>query len=296
MKNKIILGCLAAATCEILFGLSFIFTKSITAQVSDLALISWRFVTAFLFINLYFPISRRRITINGRNLKPLTRIAILNPIIYFICETIGIRMTTASESGAFLACIPVVALIMSSLILKEWPSRWQVVGVITTLIGIIIAVFAAGGSTHFSLVGYLILGLAVVSYALYCVDVERASQFSSLEITYFMLASGCLTFGLFALSQGFLAGDLKELLLLPVTNPKFTITILYQGLGCSVLGYLLSNFAIATIGVNRTASFIGISTIISILAAVVVLGEPFSHLQIFAGILVVLGVYVANKN
>ena len=116
MKNKIILGCLAAATCEILFGLSFIFTKSITAQVSDLALISWRFVTAFLFINLYFLISRRRININGRNLKPLTRIAILNPIIYFICETIGIRMTTASESGAFLACIPVVALIMSSLI------------------------------------------------------------------------------------------------------------------------------------------------------------------------------------
>ena len=250
MKNKIILGCLAAATCEILFGLSFIFTKSITAQVSDLALISWRFVTAFLFINLYFLISRRRININGRNLKPLTRIAILNPIIYFICETIGIRMTTASESGAFLACIPVVALIMSSL---------------------------------------------VVSYALYCVDVERASQFSSLEITYFMLASGCLTFGLFALSQGFLAGDLKELLLLPVSNPKFTITILYQGLGCSVLGYLLSNFAIANIGVNRTASFIGISTIISILAAVVVLGEPFSQLQIFAGILVVLGVYVANK-
>ena len=137
-----------------------------------------------------------------------------------LCETIGIRMTTASESGAFLACIPVVALIMSSLILKEWPSRWQVVGVITTLVGIIMAVFAAGGSTHFSLVGYLILGLAVVSYALYCVDVERASQFSSLEITYFMLASGCLTFGLFALSQGFLAGDLKELLLLPVTNPN----------------------------------------------------------------------------
>ena len=79
MKNKIVLGCLAAATCEILFGLSFIFTKSITAQVSDLALISWRFVTAFLFINLYFLISRRRININGRNLKPLTRIAILNP-------------------------------------------------------------------------------------------------------------------------------------------------------------------------------------------------------------------------
>ena len=215
MKHKIILGCLAAAACEILFGLSFIFTKSITAQASGLALISWRFVTAFFFVNLYLLTRRQKVVINGRNLKPLIRIAILNPIIYFICETIGIRMTTASESGAFLACIPVVALIMSSLILKEWPSRWQVVGVATTLIGIIIAVFAAGGSTNFSLVGYFILGLAVVSYALYCVDVEKASQFTSFEITYFMLASGCLTFGVFALSHSFLAGNLKELLTLP---------------------------------------------------------------------------------
>ena len=219
MKNKIILGCLAAAACEILFGLSFIFTKSITAQASGLALISWRFVTAFFFVNLYLLTRRQKVVINGRNLKPLIRIAILNPIIYFICETIGIRMTTASESGAFLACIPVVALIMSSLILKEWPSRWQVVGVATTLIGIIIAVFAAGGSTNFSLVGYFILGLAVVSYALYCVDVEKASQFTSFEISYFMLASGCLTFGLFALSRSFLAGNLKELLTLPWSNP-----------------------------------------------------------------------------
>ena len=103
----------------------------------------------------------------------------------------------------------------------------------------------------------------------------------ALRLLILCLPVVALTFGLFALSQGFLAGDLKELLLLPVINPKFTITILYQGLGCSVLGYLLSNFAIANIGVNRTASFIGISTIISILAAVVVLGEPFSQLQIF---------------
>ena len=106
MKNKIILGCLAAAACEILFGLSFIFTKSITAQASGLALISWRFVTAFFFVNLYLLTRRQKVVINGRNLKPLIRIAILNPIIYFICETIGIRMTTASESGASVSLLP----------------------------------------------------------------------------------------------------------------------------------------------------------------------------------------------
>ena len=66
---------------------------------------------------------------------------------------------------------------MSSLILKEWPSRWQVVGVATTLIGIIIAVFAGLAPPTSPFVGYFILGLAVCPYALYCVDVEKASQF-----------------------------------------------------------------------------------------------------------------------
>ena len=99
MKNKIILGCLAAADLrDPSLGSVLYFTKWITAQARGLALISWRFVTAFL---LRQPLSSAqvdvRIVINGRNLKPLTRIAILNPIIYFICETIGIRMTTASE-------------------------------------------------------------------------------------------------------------------------------------------------------------------------------------------------------
>ena len=65
MKNKIILGCLAAATCEILFGLSFIFTKSITAQASGLALISLAFCHSFLF---YQPLSSLQDDV-GRNHK-----------------------------------------------------------------------------------------------------------------------------------------------------------------------------------------------------------------------------------
>lgn len=40
--------------------------------------------------------------------------------------------------------------------------------------------------------------------------------------------------------------------------------------------YFLSNAAIAKIGVNRTSSFIGVSTIVSILTGVIVLKEAVS--------------------
>lgn len=51
--------------------------------------------------------------------------ALCSPCVYFIAETVGIRLTTASESGMFLACIPAAFLIASALLLDEKPTRLQ---------------------------------------------------------------------------------------------------------------------------------------------------------------------------
>ena len=67
-------------------------------------------------------------------MKPLLLVALFSPCIYFIAETIGISNTTSSESGVFLACIPVISLIASTLILKKKPAKIQVAGISITLI------------------------------------------------------------------------------------------------------------------------------------------------------------------
>ena len=74
------------------------------------------------------------------------------------------------------------------------------------------------------------------------------------------------------------------------------IAILYQGIGCSVIAFFLSNIAISKIGVNRTASFIGISTVVSIVAGALILKENFSVYQLIGTIVIIMGVYVANAN
>ena len=71
--------------------------------------------------------------------------------------------------------------------------------------------------------------------------------------------------------------------------------MLYQGVGCSVAAFFLSNAAIAKIGVNKTSSFIGVSTIVSILVGALVLGEPLSLGQMAGAAVIVAGVYTANK-
>lgn len=293
--RNILIGSLCAIGCEILFGFSFIFTKQVTDHVSPFALLGWRFLVAALFMGLCAVLGIVKIRLKGKAIKPLLGIAVLCPVIYFIGETIGINYTSASESGVFLSCIPVISLLASFLILHEKPGLWQVAGILMTLVGVIVTILAAGITLNFSLLGYALLSVAAVSFALYSVCVEKARQYSGAEITFVMLLCGAVLFVLLAVTEAAAGGNLSSLLSLPFTDGKFLAAVLYQGIGCSVLAFFLANLAIAEIGVIRTASFVGIATLVSIAAGIFILSEDFSIFQAIGAMLILLGVYTANK-
>ena len=293
---KIAIGCLCALGCEVLFGLSYVFTKSASETAGTFELLGWRFLIAFSVMTALVLARVIKINLKGKNLKRLFIVALFSPVIYFIGETVGIGNTSASESGVFLACIPAASLVASSLILKKKPTKIQIIGIVITLVGVLTTVFAAGVSATFSTVGYAFLTIAVVSYALYSVFVEKASDFSEAEITYLMLAVGAAVFVLVALIKSIMEGSSAELLTLPFESTSFLIAILYQGIGCSILAFFLSNMAIARIGVNRTSSFIGASTVVSMLAGVVILQENLTVWQIVGAVIIVAGIYTANIN
>lgn len=294
-KKDLIIGSLCAIGCEILFGLSYLFTKEAGQTASALALLGWRFLVAALFLLILFVIGLIRVNFKGKSIKYVLLAAIFSPVLYFLGETLGINLTTASESGAFLASIPVMALIAATLILKEKPSKHQIVGIAITVSGVLLSVMAVGMSASFSVLGYAMLFLAVLSYALYCVYVDKASHFTGVELTVVMILLGFLVFASLAISEAIVHQNLSQLIILPFENKTFALAILYQGIGCSVLAFFLSNVAIAKIGVNRTASFIGVSTAVAIVFGVLILGESFTGLQIFGVLAIMIGVYTSNK-
>lgn len=286
-----VLGTLCAISCETLYGLSYIFTKQATGCSSEFALLGWRFFVAALAMSLCVLLGLIRMDLKG---KPLLLVALCSPCVYFIAETVGIRHTTASESGVFLACIPAASLIASALLLREKPTGMQVAGILVTLAGVLVTVFAVSAASSLSMTGYAFLLVAVVSYALYSVFVSRAAGYTGAEITYVMLLIGTALFILLAVAEAGLKGELAALMLLPFKEPGFLAAVAYQGIGCSVFAFFLSNLAIAKIGVNRTSSFIGIATVVSILAGALLQHEAFSACQIIGAAVIIAGVYMAN--
>ena len=292
--NDLVMGSLCALGCEVLYGLSYVFTKQATQAASVLSLLGWRFLLAFVSMSFLVILGVIKINLKGKSIRPLLMVALFSPVIYFIGESVGISNTTASESGVFLACIPVASLTASSLILKKKPSKLQIAGIMITLAGVLVTVFAVGVSSSLSVIGYIFLLMAVVSYALYCVFVDKANAYTSVEITYMMLAAGAAAFAVLAITEALIQGNVSELASLPLKNRGFMLAIIYQGIGCSILAFFLSNVAIAKIGVNRTSSFIGVATVISIIASVVILQEHLSGIQIIGAVIIIVGVYTAN--
>lgn len=291
---NLITGCFCALGCETIFGLSYIFTKTGTEAASAFALLGWRFFIAIVILSICVLLGFVKIELKGKLLKPLFIVALLNPFIYFIGETIGISNTTASESGVFLACIPVVSLVASTFILKRKPAKIQIIGILITLIGVMITVFAVGASSSLSIIGYVFLFMAVISYALYSVFVEKATDYTGIEITYIMILIGTIVFGTLAICEALIQGNLVELVILPFKESSFAIAVLYQGIGSSIIAFFLSNVAISKIGVNRTSSFIGVATVVSIIAGAVLLKETFTIYQIIGAVVIIIGVYTAN--
>ena len=292
-SKDIYIGMLCASGSEALYGLSYLFTKRATQVLRPFALLGWRFLLAAAIMGLLMAFGLP-VRLRGRSLKPLFALALFSPCLYFTAETLGIHSTTATESGVMLACIPVASVIAAALLLGKRPSGRQVTGIAVTLAGVSLSVCAVGLSSSLSIGGYLWLLIAVVSYALYSVKVDQASDFSGIEITAAMLFAGAGVFTCLALCDAVATGTMYNLLLLPFVDRSVFLAILFQGLGCSIAAFFLANRAIALIGVSRTASFIGVSTVVALLAGALVLREPFSVLQIIGALIILLGITIAN--
>lgn len=293
--NKSKTGLLCAITASCLFGLSVIFTKKGVSDVSVLTLISWRFMIAFTVMTILILVGVFKIDLRNKPLKGIFSIAVFSPVIYFLAEGKGIQLTTASESGTILAMSPMVTLALSSLILKEYPTKRQITSIIVSVLGVIIIILSKGMSANFTISGYLFLLVSILSDSMCVILTRKYLVYSPTERVYAMTAMGAIVFVPMAIAEHTASGTLSEYLTLPFHSSGFLMAVLYLGIISSVTGFTLNAVAIRHIGPNKVTSLSGISTITAIFVGTMFLNEPFSIMQGAGTVLILFGAYNANK-
>lgn len=295
MSRRTKIGIAAAVATEVLYGCSFAFTKGVTETIDPFTLLGWRFVVALVALLALVGARVVRLSVTRATVGPLLVLAVFQPLVYYLAETFGVMRTTASEGGLIISAIPVVMLIAGAVILGSRPSGRQVVGIAVTLAGVAATVVAGGLTLGLDVLGYLLLLVAVVSYALYAAFADRYAHAGNFDKTFVMVASGALLFGGIAVGQHAASGTLGALLALPLGRPDFALAVAFLALGPTIGAFFLQNVAIGALGSTRYSTYIGVCTLAALASGSLVLGERLALGQLAGGAAILGGVYLANR-
>lgn len=293
--DKKIIPYFTALITNIIFGLSFLFTKKALMVSNPITLVAFRFLLAFIIMSLLIAFKVIKVNYKNKPMKWLIVLAIIEPIIYFIFETYGLQRTSSSLGGLMIALIPIVVTILAIYFLNEKPSRKQVLSIILSVSGVVLIILMDGSkNSGNSILGVLFLSVAVFSAAFFNIIARKISKhFTAIEVTYFMMFLGAIFFNIVSVSNHILNASLSNYFE-PLKSSSFVLSILYLGILSSIVAYFLANFTLSKMEASKSAVFANISTIVSILAGVIFLKENFHLYHTIGSVMILIGVWGTN--
>ncbi len=286
---------LAGTGWSSIFGLSFLMTKSALETFSPFELLFLRFALATLALGLLVLLRLVKLDFRGKPRLPLFLICLFQPVLYFACETFGLREVASSTGGLILGALPAAVAALSLPMLHERLSLRQGLGLCASVGGVVLIVLdgrAGSGASHDSLRGLLLVVGALASAAFYNIYSRRASRtYKASEITFAMMASGAAFFGLLALGQYLARGGTSAA---AVATPAAWAAVAYLGLLSSVLAFFLVNLSLSKLKASQASAFGTLVTLVSLVAGLIFRGERMDALKLLGAAAIIGGVWAVN--
>ena len=299
MKNqqktkKPIMAYLAGISAAIIWGGSMAVVKDASNKLDILEVMSVRLLIAAALMTLLVVLKIIKVKYSKKDILPLIGIGTLQPCMYGALEMLGIELTTASVASIFLALVPVMALILAVVIMKENVTAIQIASVVLSFGGVIIvAIFSGNFELGGKLLGYAVLLAAVSTGAAYSVCVAKVSnRCSPFEITYAMSIVGFIVYN----SLNFAIGSGVDTYIKVFSEPKFLMPVLYLGVLSAVWGFLAYNYTLSKLPIHiASAMVLTGTTVIGVISGVVLLSEPLTSGTVIGTLCMVVGIIGVNK-
>ncbi|MGG3871153.1 DMT family transporter [Brevibacillus laterosporus] len=290
MKNKNTAGHLSALITILIWGITFVSTKTLLNNFSPIDILFFRFVIGFMVLIVVYPY-RLKVT-NKKQELTFACAGLCGVTLYYLIENIALTFTMASNVGIISSIVPFFTVILSYLFLKEEPLRINFfIGFVIAITGI--SLISLNGTSNFQLnpLGDLLAVLATLIWAIYSVLTRKISSYGyhTIQTTRRVFFYGIL----FMLPALFLFNF--QLKLERFTNPVSLFNILFLGLGASALCFITWNYAVKVLGVVKTSVYIYVVPIVTLVTSIIVLHEQITYLTAFGTILTLAGLFISES-
>lgn len=293
-QKNIYIGIWLAILATIIWSGNFIVAKAVHKEIPPISLNFYRWLVAALII---FPLAYKRFRAEWSIVRKswnylfwisLTGISLFNTFVY-----IGAHYTSAINLALIgTTSSPIMSIIFARIFLKEKIGWMKLAGLILCVTGVLFLL--SKGDFHNLLhlkfsEGDLWVLLAAFCFAIYNTMVKKKpAAISPINFLFVIFSFGTL------MVFPFFVWETNHS---PAVEWKgsLVLSILYLGLGASVICFLIWNAAIGKLGAGRTALFGNLIPIFSSIEAALLLHEDFTWIHVVSMIIVFTGIILANS-
>jgi drug/metabolite transporter (DMT)-like permease len=292
-QKKIAIGIFLATLASLIWSGNFIIARGVYKQIPPVSLNFYRWLIATIII---FPFAIGQIRTGWPAIKrswhylfwaSLTGISLFNTFVYIAGHyTTAINLALIGTTSS-----PIMAIIMARIFLKEEIGLKKLLGLVLCTAGVLFLLsrgnFKNLLTLHFSS-GDAWMLLAAFCFAVYNTLVKKKpASISPVNFLFITFLSGTI------LLLPFFFWEYAHTAAVVWTADVF-LSILYLGLGASVICFFIWNKAIGILGAGRTVLFGNLIPIFATIEAVITLHEQFTWVHVVSMIIVFTGLLLAN--
>ena len=292
-SKNIYIGIGLAVLAALIWSGNFIVAKALNNKIPPFSLNFYRWLIASLIM---LPFAIKQFKSQWKLVKQswhylfwasLSGIVLFNSFVY-----IGAHFTSAINLALIgTTSSPIMAIILAGIFLKERIGWMKLSGMVLCTIGVLFLLLKGNFqnllSLHFS-TGDLWMLLAAFSFAVYNTLVKKKpAGISPVNFLFVIFSSGTL------MLLPFYIRELNRYPAVECSN-EIIFSVLYIGIGASVICFLIWNMAIGKLGAGRTALFGNLIPVFSSIEAAIILNEDFSWIHVTSMLIIFAGILLAN--
>ncbi|HEX6840121.1 MAG TPA: DMT family transporter [Stellaceae bacterium] len=291
---------MSAATAYLLLVVSMlswsgnmIVGRALAGVVPPFGLSLMRWSIAFLVV-LPFALAEiiAKRAVLARHWRILLLLGLLGVTICNSLSYVGLQWTTALNGALVNSAGPMLTLLAAFAVNRERAMPWQLAGILVSLLGVLVIVLRGNPLALVELSinrGDLALLLGVATWSIYTVLLPRRPlELSPVALLAVLFGIGAATLLPLHLAESWLGRPLP-------TTPDALLGYLYVGIFPAVIAFFGWNRGVAAIGPSRASLFSHLIPLFSAGLAYFFLGERIAGFHIAGGVLVFLGIFLANR-
>lgn len=295
---------IAVLLSMLIWSASGIAVKEALVALSPMTMIVIRFTLAVLLMLVVGLCARksemfRLQKVDKKDLPLFILGGIFQPFLYYILETFSYdALSSPTIAEALLSTSPVLAPFFAAAILREHVTRYNILGIIVSTVGMLLLVLV--GASDFSIGnpwGIACAFAAVSAAVLYTIVLRRIPpKYNPLTVVFYVQLSALV---LFYPLCGFTDGVSGFAHLAEVDTVQLWRSLAavgYLALGASVVAFICFCYTVRVIGVTRTNAFNNVRPAFTAIWMLLFFGEQLPWAKWLGILLIIIGLFVCQRH